>query len=173
MLRSWRHVPSPLARIQLSHVTTYASRHYVTTETAFCVFHFLQRFSPEWPIRTCSKITVVLLLCTDNGNRSYRNVCNMPFVSFALAVIFIIKCMSWLLMKFSFIQLVRFRGDNTRVFQQISINLNMTFGHAACQLLCRYMQTTPAASCVCWIVRIATSESGERTCGRSCLKCTW
>ena len=27
-------------RIQLSHVTTYASRHYVTTETVFCVYHF-------------------------------------------------------------------------------------------------------------------------------------
>jgi len=40
--------PSPLARIQLSHVTTYVSRHYVTTETALCVLHFfLQRFSPE------------------------------------------------------------------------------------------------------------------------------
>ena len=40
MLLSWRHVPSPLARIQLSHVTTYASRHYVTTEIAVCVFSF-------------------------------------------------------------------------------------------------------------------------------------
>ena len=40
MLHSWRHAPSPLARIQLSHVTMYVSRHYVTTETAFRVFHF-------------------------------------------------------------------------------------------------------------------------------------
>jgi len=43
MLHSWRHALSPLARIQLSHVTTYPSRHYVTIETAFCVFHLLQR----------------------------------------------------------------------------------------------------------------------------------
>jgi len=63
----------------------------VTTETAFVFFIFLLRFSPEWPIRTCSKITAVLLLCTDDDNRSYRNVCNMSFVSFALAVIFIIR----------------------------------------------------------------------------------
>ena len=56
---SWRHAPSPSARIQLSHVTTYASRHYITTETALLIFHFLQRFSPEWPIRTCSMITAV------------------------------------------------------------------------------------------------------------------
>jgi len=29
------------------------------------------------------------LQCTDDDNRSYRNVCNMSFVSFSLAVIFI------------------------------------------------------------------------------------
>ena len=29
-----------LARIQLSHVSTYVSRPYLTTETALCVFHF-------------------------------------------------------------------------------------------------------------------------------------
>jgi len=40
------------------------------------------------------------------------------------------------------------------------MNLNMTGGQAACQLLCRYTQYTLAASCVCWIVRIVTSESG-------------
>ena len=55
----------------------------------FAFFIFLQRFSPGWPIGTCSKITAVLLLCIDDDNRSYRNVCNMSFVSFALAVIFI------------------------------------------------------------------------------------
>jgi len=37
---SWRHAPSPTARIQLSHVITYASRHYLATETGFRVFHF-------------------------------------------------------------------------------------------------------------------------------------
>ena len=40
MPNSWRHTPSPSPRIQLNHVTTYASRHYVTTETALRVFHF-------------------------------------------------------------------------------------------------------------------------------------
>jgi len=34
------------------------------------------------------------------------------------------------------------------------MNLNMTFGQAECQLLCRYTQSTLAASCVCWIVPI-------------------
>jgi len=33
------------------------------------------------------KTQKILLLCTDDDNRSYRNVCNMSFVSFALAVI--------------------------------------------------------------------------------------
>jgi len=32
--------------------------------------------------------------CTDDDNRSYRNVCNMSFVSFSLAVIFIIRLFS-------------------------------------------------------------------------------
>ena len=59
MPHSWHHAPSPLASIQLSHVTTYASRHYVTTKTALRVSHFSQRFSPAWPIRTCSMITAV------------------------------------------------------------------------------------------------------------------
>ena len=40
-----------------------------------------------------------------------------------------------------------FRGDNARVFQRVSIrvNLNMTVGQAACQLLCRYTYSTLAA----------------------------
>jgi len=29
------------------------------------------------------------------------------------------------------------------------------------------------AFCVCWIVPIVTCKSGEKTCGCSCLKCTW
>jgi len=37
---TWCHVRSPLASIQLSHMTTYASCHYVTTKTALCVLHF-------------------------------------------------------------------------------------------------------------------------------------
>ena len=35
-------------------------------------------------------IATVNLQCTDDDNRSYRNVCNMSFVSFSLAAIFII-----------------------------------------------------------------------------------
>ena len=42
-----------------------------------------------------------------------------------------------------------FRGDNARVFQRVSMNLNMTVGQAACQSLCRYTQSPLAASCVC------------------------
>ena len=47
--------------------------------------------------------------------------------------------------------LFNFRRDNARVFQRVSMNLNMTVGQAACQLLCRYRptQSTLAASCVC------------------------
>jgi len=75
-------------------------------------------------------------------------------------------------MKFNFIHPIRFRGDNARIVQQISMNLNMMIGQAACRLLCQNTQSTLAASCVCWIVRIVTSESGERR-GCSCLKCTW
>ena len=32
--------------------------------------------------------------CTDDDNRSYRNVCNLSFVSFSLAVFFIIRLFS-------------------------------------------------------------------------------
>jgi len=41
-------------------------------------------------------------------------------------------------MKFSFIHSFRFRVDNARVSQQISMYLNMMVGQAACRLLCRY-----------------------------------
>jgi len=75
--------------------------------------------------------------------------------------------------KFSFFHLFRFRVDNARVFQRVSMNLNMTVGHAACRLLCRYTQCTLAASCICWIVPTVTCESGERTCDCTCLHCTW
>ena len=55
--------------------------------------------------------------------------------------------------------LFSFRGDNARVFERVSMNLNMTLGQAACQLLCRYTQNTLAAPCVCWIVPIVTCDS--------------
>jgi len=41
------------------------------------------------------------------------------------------------------------RGDTARVFQTVYMNLNMTVGQVACQLLCRYTQSTLAASFVC------------------------
>jgi len=65
-------------------------RHYWNSLLRFSFFYSAFLLN-EWPIRTCSKITAVLLICTDDDNRSYRNVCNMSFVSFALAVIFIVR----------------------------------------------------------------------------------
>jgi len=53
------------------------------------------------------------------------------------------------------------------------MNLNMTVGQAACQLLDRYTQSTLAASCVGWIVPIVTCNFIKRTYGCSCLQCTW
>jgi len=66
-----------------------------------------------------------------------------------------------------------FRGNHARVFQRVPMNLNMTVGQGACQLLCWYTQSTFAASCVCWIVPIVTCDSIKTTFGCSCLKCTW
>ena len=54
-------------------------------------------------------------------------------------------------------------GDNASVFQRVSMNLNMTVCHAACQLLCQDTQRTMASSCVCWIAPIATCDSIKRT----------
>jgi len=34
------------------------------------------------------------LQCTDDGNKSYRNICNMSLISFSLVVIFIIRLLS-------------------------------------------------------------------------------
>jgi len=46
-------------------------------------------------------------------------------------------------------------------------------GQAACRLLCRYTQSAVVASFTWWIMSILTCESGEKSCGCSCLKCTW
>jgi len=46
------------------------------------------------------------------------------------------KFMSSLFMKLSFIDLIRFRVDNARVFQRVSMNLNMTVGEDTCRLYC-------------------------------------
>jgi len=40
-------------------------------------------------------------------------------------------------MKFSFIQQIRFRGDNPRASRWVTINLNTAVGHAACRFMCR------------------------------------
>jgi len=42
----------------------------------------------------CTQDHCSSVVCTDDDNRSYRNVCNMSFVSFALAVTFIIRLFS-------------------------------------------------------------------------------
>jgi len=47
-----------------------------------------------------------------------------------------------------FIHLIRFCIGNTRVFQRVFMNLNMTVGQAACRLWCRHTQSTVTASCV-------------------------
>jgi len=62
--------------------------------------------------------------------------------------------MSSLFMKLSFILLIRYRVDNARVFQRVSVHLSMTVGQAACLLLCRQTQSTLATSCVWWITSI-------------------
>jgi len=48
-------------------------------------------------------------------------------------------------MIFSFIHLIRFCVDDARVFQRVSMNVNMTIGQAACWLLCQYTQNTLTA----------------------------
>jgi len=62
--------------------------------------------------------------------------------------------MSSLFTKLSFILLIRFRVDNARVFQRVSVHLSMTVGQAACLLLWRQTQSTLATSCVWWITSI-------------------
>jgi len=44
--------------------------------------------------RTAARSLQFYLQCTDDDNRSYWNVCNMSFISFSLAVIFIIRLFS-------------------------------------------------------------------------------
>jgi len=56
--------------------------------------------------------------------------------------------MSQFFMKSSFTNLIRFRVDNARVFQQVSMILCMTVGEVTCQLLCRCTQSVLSASCV-------------------------
>jgi len=67
--------------------------------------------------------------------------------------------------------LFKFCGDHARVFQRVPMNVNMTVGQAACQLLCRYAQAR-------WLrpafaeSSIVMCESIKRTCGCSCLICS-
>jgi len=90
-------------------------------------------------------------------------------------------------MKFSSIQLIRFRGDKARVFQRVSINLNQGYlGVSRCPwsqydswssrmpaIVSIYTQSTLATSCACWIVPIVVCKPGEKTCGWSYFICTW
>jgi len=69
--------------------------------------------------------------------------------------------------------LFNFGDDNARAFQRVSMNFSMRVGQAACHLLCRYTQSTLAASCVCWIVPIITFDSIKKNLWMLCLKCTW
>jgi len=57
---------SPTASIQLSHVTTYASRHDVTTETALRIFLFYSAFLPndQSELDHCSSICNALMMIT-------------------------------------------------------------------------------------------------------------
>jgi len=57
-----------------------------------------------------------------------------------------------------FIHLIRSCADNTRVFQRVLMNLNMTIGQAAC----RHTQGTLIASCFWWSMLIVTCVLGER-----------
>jgi len=66
--------------------------------------------------------------------------------------------------KFSVFHLIRFRFK-ARVFQRVSMNLNMTIGQAAYQILwIQASQRTLAATCVLLNRPIVTCESGERNC---------
>ena len=47
-------------------------------------------------------------------------------------------------MKFSFIRLIRFRVDNARVFQRVSMNLNLTVGQLHADNCVDILKTTGA-----------------------------
>ena len=51
--------------------------------------YFLRHICLRWNKSTRYSVQLRCLLCTDDDNRSYRNVCNMSFVSFASAVILV------------------------------------------------------------------------------------
>ena len=44
----------------------------------------------NWHLANVSITTVIILLCTEDDNSCYQNICKMSVVSFALAVVFII-----------------------------------------------------------------------------------
>ena len=72
--------------------------------------------------------------------------------------------------------LFNFRGDNASVFQRVSMNLNMTGGQPACQLLCRYSLLKARwlrPACVELYRLLCVTLSIKRSFGCSCLKCTW
>jgi len=116
-------------------------------------------------------------------------------------------------MKFIFIHIIRFRVDNARVFQRVSMNLRLvTTGGRRVKFIRHNLKNLGSSEktlralvyqagygpdesqydrwsnrmtsfvsicskhvgCVLFVesVQIVTCESGERTCGCSCLKCT-
>ena len=82
-----RNFRNPLLHAMLRATTSLPKQPF-----AFFIFHsdFLLSVQQEpaaWSLQ-------FNLQCTDDDNRSYRNVCNMPFVSFSLAVIFVISLFS-------------------------------------------------------------------------------
>jgi len=54
--------------------------------------------------------------------------------------------------KFSFFQLCGFRVDNARVFQRVSINLNMTVGQAAYRLFIIMSTYSMHVGCVLYLL---------------------
>ena len=64
-------------------------RHYRNSPSRFSFFRsaFLLSDQQELAARSLQ----FNLQCTDDDNRSYRNVCNMSLISFSLAVIFIVR----------------------------------------------------------------------------------
>ena len=60
-------------------------------ETAEILSNYLVSVLEQNELRYTKSGSAKLLLCTEDDNSCYRNVCKMSVVSFALAVVFIIK----------------------------------------------------------------------------------
>ena len=73
--RQWKRYKWHIANVSITPVIISA----LQIEPQWCSNHWSLQFN---------------LQCTDDDNRSYWNVCNMSFVSFSLAVIFILRLFS-------------------------------------------------------------------------------